>query len=118
MLSSLNLGISALSCHGNPVHPDKKLAEGYHNVFVDTCRLAQKQGGYGGDLFGLSGRLPRIKRPNWVTSAWPGDYAEILEWQWNEVLIPYWKKAVEIANSYGVTKIAWKCTPASAYIIP
>jgi len=112
MLSSLNLGISALSCHGNPVHPDKKLAEGYHNVFVDTCRLAQKLGVDTVVTFsGCPGDCTESKRPNWVTCAWPGDYAEILEWQWNEVLIPYWKKAVEIANSYGVTKIALEMHP-------
>ena len=27
--------------------------------------------------------------PNWVTCAWPPDYGKILDYQWNEVLIPY-----------------------------
>ncbi|HBT64383.1 MAG TPA: xylose isomerase [Ruminococcaceae bacterium] len=112
MMERLNLGISALSCHGNPVHPNKELAEGYHNVFVDTCRLAQKLGVDTIVTFsGCPGDCAESKRPNWVTCAWPNDYGEILDWQWNEVLIPYWKKAAEIAESYGVKKIAFELHP-------
>ena len=44
LLAKNELTISALSCHGNPVHPDKATADGFHQVFVDTCRLAQKLG--------------------------------------------------------------------------
>ena len=112
MMERLNLGISALSCHGNPVHPNKELAEGYHNVFVDACRLAQKLGVDTIVTFsGCPGDCAESKRPNWVTCAWPNDYGEILDWQWNEVLIPYWKKAAEIAESYGVKKIAFELHP-------
>ena len=112
MLKKYNLEISALSCHGNPVHPNKEIAEGYHNVFVDTCRLAQMLGVDTVITFsGCPGDCEESKRPNWVTCAWPNEYGEILEWQWNEVLIPYWKKAAEIAKSYGVKKIAFEMHP-------
>ena len=49
--------------------------------------------------------------PNWVTCAWPDDYLKILDYQWNEVLIPYWKKTAEFARSHGVTKIAFEMHP-------
>lgn len=112
LLAKNELTISALSCHGNPVHPDKAIADGFHQVFVDTCRLAQKLGVETVVTFsGCPGDCPESKRPNWVTCAWPGDYGEILEWQWNEVLIPYWKKAANIAESYGVKKIAFEMHP-------
>ena len=112
MLKEYNLEISALSCHGNPVHPDKKTAEGYHKVFVDTCRLAQMLGVDTVITFsGCPGDCEESKRPNWVTCAWPNEYGEILEWQWSKVLIPYWKKAAEIAQSYGVKKIAFEMHP-------
>ena len=112
LLAKNKLTISALSCHGNPVHPDKAIAEGFHQVFVDTCRLAQKLGvetvvGFSG----CPGDCPESKRPNWVTCAWPNEYGEILEWQWNEVLIPYWKEAADIARSYGVKRIAFEMHP-------
>lgn len=112
MLKKYSLEISALSCHGNPVHPNREIAEGFHKVFVDTCRLAQMLGVDTVITFsGCPGDCEESKRPNWVTCAWPNEYGEILEWQWNEVLIPYWKKAAEIAKSYGVKKIAFEMHP-------
>ena len=112
LLKKNDLEISALSCHGNPVHPDKKAAQEYHRVFVDTCRLAQKLGVETVVTFsGCPGDCAESKRPNWVTCSWPPEYGEILDWQWNEVLIPYWKKAADIARSYGVAKIAFEMHP-------
>ncbi len=112
LLAKYDLEISVLSCHGNPVHPDKAIAKKYHDVFVDTCKLAQKLGVDTVVTFsGCPGDCAESKRPNWVTCAWPSDYGEILEYQWNEVLIPYWKEASAIAKSYGVTKIAFEMHP-------
>ncbi|MDD3692643.1 MAG: sugar phosphate isomerase/epimerase [Oscillospiraceae bacterium] len=112
MLDSYNLEISALSCHGNPVHPNKQIAAEYHRVFVDTCKLAQKLGVKTIVTFsGCPGDCEQSKRPNWVTCAWPSDYSEILEYQWNDVLIPYWKKAADIADSFGVEKVAFEMHP-------
>ena len=112
LLKKNELEISVLSCHGNPVHPDKATAEMYHNVFVDTCKLAQKLGVDTIVTFsGCPGDCPESKRPNWVTCAWPPEYGETLEYQWNDVLIPYWKKAADIAKSYGVKKIAFEMHP-------
>lgn len=112
LLDTYHLEIAALSCHGNPVHPDKAVAENYHRVFVDTCRMAQKLGVETVVTFsGCPGDCPESRRPNWVTCAWPSDYSEILEWQWNEVLIPYWKEAARTAASFGVKKIAFEMHP-------
>ena len=36
---------------------------------------------------------------------------EILDYQWNTVLIPYWKKATAFAREHGVTKIALELHP-------
>lgn len=112
LLEKYDLTISALSCHGNPVHPNKETAAAYHQVFVDTCKLAQKLGVETVVTFsGCPGDSETSQRPNWVTCAWPNDYTETLDWQWNQVLIPYWKEAAEIAKSYGVKKIAFEMHP-------
>lgn len=111
-LKKYNLTVSALSCHGNPIHPNKEIAAGYHKAFVDSCKLAQKLGVDTIITFsGCPGDSPDAKYPNWVTCAWPSDYGEVLNWQWNEVLIPYWKEAVKIAASYGVKYIAFEMHP-------
>ena len=60
---------------------------------------------------GCPGDQENAKYPNWVVCPWPNDFSEILEWQWNEVLIPYWTKTVAFAKEHGVDKIAFELHP-------
>lgn len=111
-LEKNELSISALSCHGNAVHPNREIAAAYHQDFVNACQLAKALDVHTIVTFsGCPGDCPESQRPNWVTCAWPTDYAETLEWQWNEVLIPYWKEAAALAQSYGVERIAFEMHP-------
>ena len=48
---------------------------------------------------------------HWVTCPWPDDFSEILEYQWNDVLIPYWKEKVAFAKAHNVHKIALELHP-------
>ena len=112
LLEKYKLAISALSCHGNPVHPNKEIAEKDHGDFVKTCKLAQKLGVDTVITFsGCPGDQPGAKYPNWVTCSWPHDFQHILKYQWDEVLVPYWKEAAKLAESYGVAKIALEMHP-------
>ncbi|MCL1877380.1 MAG: sugar phosphate isomerase/epimerase [Defluviitaleaceae bacterium] len=112
LLAKYGLTISALSCHGNPVHPNRHTAEKDNSDFEKTCRLAQKLDVDTVVTFsGCPGDFEGAKYPNWVTSAWPNDFNEILKYQWDEVLIPYWKKAVAFAEKHGVKKIALEMHP-------
>ena len=107
-----NMKISALSCHGNPVHPDRDTAEMYHNDFVKAVLLAEKLEIDTVVTFsGCPGDSPTSQYPNWVTCAWPDDYLTILDYQWNEVLIPYWKEVAAFAEAHGVKKIAFEMHP-------
>lgn len=106
------LGISALSCHGNPIHPDQKLAEEYDADMRNTVLLCEKLGIDTITCFsGCPGDCPESKFPNWVTCSWPDDYLKILEYQWEQVLIPYWKEFAAFAKEKGVTKIALELHP-------
>ena len=40
-LAGRGLVISALSCHGNPLHPKRSVAKAYHDTFVTTVKLAR-----------------------------------------------------------------------------
>ena len=111
-LKKYNLTVSALSFHSNHVHPDPEVAATAARDFTASCRLAEKLGVDTVITFsGCPGDQPGAKYPNWVTCAWPTDYPKILEYQWNEVLIPFWKKAAKEAEGYGVTKIALEPHP-------
>ena len=112
LLVKYKLTISALSCHGNPVHPNKEIADKDHADFEKTCKLASALGADTVVTFsGCPGDHPGAKYPNWVTCSWPDDFRHILKYQWDEVLIPYWKKASKFAKDYGVTKIALELHP-------
>lgn len=111
-IADSGLTVSALSCHGNPVHPQKDIAEKYDRTIRNTILLAEKMGLHQINTFsGCPGDCENSKYPNWVTCPWPEDYGKILNWQWNEVIIPYWKKTVEFAKAHGVNKIAFELHP-------
>ena len=104
--------ISALSCHGNNVHPSQKIAAEFHGDFENAVLLAEKLGIDTVVTFsGCPGDSAGSKYPNWVTCPWPPDFLDILDYQWNEVLIPYWKKEAEFAKNHGVSKIALEMHP-------
>ncbi|MBQ9783424.1 MAG: sugar phosphate isomerase/epimerase, partial [Clostridia bacterium] len=104
--------ICALACHGNALHPNKEIAESYDRDFKDAVLLAEKLGIDTVITFsGCPGDHDGAKLPNWVTCAWPDDYVEILNWQWEEKVIPYWKKTAAFAKEHGVTKIAFEMHP-------
>ena len=112
LIKEYGVGISELSCHGNPVHPDKKIAAEFDDAIKKTILLAEKIGVHQINTFsGCPGDSENSKFPNWVTCAWPTDFLEILDWQWNEVLIPYWKDTVAFAKAHGVDKIAFEMHP-------
>ncbi len=102
-IADRSLQVSALACHGNPLHPDAEVARSHHEVFTNTVQLAQRLGVDRVTLFsGCPGDGPGARRPNWVTCAWPVDYQAVLEWQWNQVVIPYWRDQAEFARSHRV----------------
>jgi len=112
LINKYDMQISALSCHGNPVHPNKKIAAEFDKTIRDTILLAEKLGLHQINTFsGCPGDCEESKHPNWVTCPWPEDFTEVLEWQWNEVLIPYWKNLVAFAKEHGVNKIALELHP-------
>ena len=107
-----HIEIAALSVHGNPVHPDPDRAKGYRDDFESAVLLAEAIGvnrivGFSG----CPGGSPQDKTPNWVTCAWPPDFQEVLAYQWNDVLIPYWTEATAFAKAHGIEKIALEMHP-------
>ena len=107
-----NIQVATLSCHGNPVHPDRKVAEHDDQTFRRTVLLAEKLGvkvivGFSG----CPGANPTDANPNWITYRWPPEYAAAQDWQWKEKLVPYWKEAVKFARAHGIRRIALEMHP-------
>ena len=111
-LEKNNLDLAALSVHGNPVHPQKEIAKGFHDDFIDAVLLAEEMKVDRLVCFsGCPGDSAGSLHPNWVTCPWPEDFLKILDYQWNEVLIPYWKKTAAFAAEHGIKKIAFEMHP-------
>jgi sugar phosphate isomerase/epimerase len=98
------LEVISLNANGNPLHPTDP-AQG--ECLKDTIRVAGEMGittvctmsglpaGRDGDLM-----------PNWVVSSWPPETQEILRYQWEEKLLPFWTGIVALAREHGVERIA------------
>ncbi len=97
------LVLSAISVHGNPLHPKAKTAQEHHTVFVKAVKLAAALGiGCVNGFSGCPGDRPRAQNPNWVTCAWPDEFREILDWQWKRKVVPYWKEQAAFLKSKNV----------------
>ncbi len=106
------LFVGAISVHGNAVHPDPEQRALFEDHFRKGVLMAEKMGVDRVITFsGCPGGSKDDKTPNWVTCPWPNDFSDILDYQWNEVLIPYWKKAVAFAKEHGINKIAFEMHP-------
>ncbi|MBQ3064433.1 MAG: sugar phosphate isomerase/epimerase [Clostridia bacterium] len=104
--------ICALAVHGNALHPDKAVAAQFDTDFRNAVLLAEKLGVDTVITFsGCPGDSEGSKYPNWVTCPWPEDFLQVLDWQWNEKLIPYWREAGAFAVAHKVPHIAFEMHP-------
>ena len=117
-LEDHGVSISALSCHGNPLHPDPAQAKVAQEVNRRTILLAEALGvSVVVDFSGCPGDSAGAKSPNWVTCPWPPEYLEVLEWQWSEVVAPYWIERAALAAQHGV-RIAIEMHPGFVVYSP
>jgi len=102
LTESRGLEISAISVHGNPIHPNKAIAKEHHDAFRNAVLLAEKLGI--GVVNGFSGcpAGPGDTNPNWLTCPWPDEFRDILNYQWNEVGIPYWKEQNTFLKAHNI----------------
>lgn len=94
--------LCALNCSGNPLAYEAEMA-----VTEKTFRLAEKLGVRKIVMMsGLPAGCPGDRTPVWITTSWPPETQDILEYQWNEVAIPAWKRLTRLAADCGIERIA------------
>jgi sugar phosphate isomerase/epimerase len=109
-LADRGLEVQGLAVHGNPVHPNKKIATEHHQIHRDAVLLAAELETVVINFSGCPGGCATDKTPNWVTCPWPDDYAAMAKYQWDEVIIPFWSKENDFAAKHGV-RIAFEAHP-------
>ena len=99
------LEISGLNCNGNPLAPGEP-GKAHDAVLRKTIELSAKM-----DInrvitmSGCPGGAPGDTCPNWITSTFVPELRQALDWQWDEVAIPYWKEVAGFAANLGVREI-------------
>jgi sugar phosphate isomerase/epimerase len=94
--------LCALNCSGNPLAYEQEML-----VTEKTFRLAEQLGVKKIVMMsGLPAGCAGDRTPVWITTSWPPETQDILDYQWNEVCIPAWERLVKLAESCGIQQIA------------
>jgi sugar phosphate isomerase/epimerase len=111
-LKRKNITISQLNCSCNPVSPIPGEAKKSRADFELAFRLAEKLGVHTiGSFSGCPAGGPGDLTPNWITCPWPPEFTEMLKWQWEEKLIPFWTWAANEGAGFGVDQLAIEMHP-------
>jgi len=96
--------IGALGAHGNPLHPDPKMAAVSDKRHRDAILLAERaEVPVIVTMSGLPAAGPDDKFPNWIMTGYMERQAE---WQWNQKAIPYWRDLAKFSREHGKIKMA------------
>jgi sugar phosphate isomerase/epimerase len=113
------LRLAALNCSGNPLHPNPMVSNKAEEITRKTLQLA---GMLGVKLVVCMSGCPGVPAggmyPNWVVASWPEDFVELLEWQWNEAVLPFWRKMAELARTEGIQQLCFELHPANCVYNP
>jgi sugar phosphate isomerase/epimerase len=93
--------LTALNCNGNPLHPDPEVT---HNE--DLKRTIKLAGLLRIKTVITMSGLPAAERggtrPSWTVIPWDSVYKETLDYQWDEVAVPFWREIQELAAEHDV----------------
>jgi len=109
-IADRGLVVQGLAVHGNPVHPDRGIAAAHRKAHRDAVMLAGELQTVVVNFSGCPGGGPGDKTPNFVTCPWPDDFTKAAQYQWDQVLIPFWTKENDFAARRGV-RIAFEAHP-------
>jgi sugar phosphate isomerase/epimerase len=101
VFAKFGIELTALNCNGNPLHPDPEITHG------DDLKRTIKLAGLLGietviTMSGLPAAEPGGTRPSWTVIPWDSVYKETLDYQWDEVAVPFWTEIEAIAAQYDV----------------
>lgn len=119
-LNERGMEIAALNCSGNPLAPGE-LGRQHSETAYRTAELAGQLGVKKLVMMsGLPGGCPEDKTPNWITStvSWPDYMPGVVDYQWNQVAVPWWKEFAKYAKEQGVTQIALEEFPCQLVYNP
>ena len=98
-----NIKIKEFTCIGNFLHPQKQIADEYIKDMEAVIELASKLDvNIINTLAGLPGAAEDAKYPNFIALPYPPEFNDYVKWQWEERIIPFWKKMTGRARKYNI----------------
>jgi sugar phosphate isomerase/epimerase len=86
------IALTGLNVNGNPLNPDisvgPKHAADLHRTIEIAAALGVKRVV---TMSGLPAGEPNGTVANWVVNPWDSQYLDMLDYQWNQVAVPFWK---------------------------
>lgn len=118
-IAQRGLELVGFNCSGNVLDGNLERRQKSQQVFFDSLRLAGLLGLK--TLVAMSG-CPgepgdKAQFPNWVTSYWQAEYQDLVAWQWQEVVLPFWQRAAGFARDHGV-RLAIEMHPGQSVYNP
>ncbi|MFI6698016.1 sugar phosphate isomerase/epimerase family protein [Streptomyces sp. NPDC050509] len=98
-LDAAGVELTALNVNGNPLHPDPEVGTKHARDLRTAIELAGLLGVR--HVITMSGQPeahPGGLTPAWTVEPWHSGATEVLDYQWNEVAVPFWKGIEELAR--------------------
>jgi sugar phosphate isomerase/epimerase len=84
--------LTGLNVNGNPLNPDPQVGPKHAADLRRTIEVAALLGVKRVvTMSGLPGGHPAATAANWIVNPWDSQYLDILDYQWTEVAVPFWK---------------------------
>jgi sugar phosphate isomerase/epimerase len=103
LFSERDIKLTALNCNGNPLHPDPEVRAIHGNDVFESIKIASRLGVK--RVITMSG-LPAAHegglRPSWAVNPWNTVDLDTLDYQWQDVALPYWKQVNDVAAAHDV----------------
>ncbi|MGB3698291.1 MAG: sugar phosphate isomerase/epimerase [Gordonia sp. (in: high G+C Gram-positive bacteria)] len=118
LFADKGVALAGLNVNGNPLHPDAAIGDKHADDLRRAIRAAAALGGQRVvAMSGLPGGEPGSTRPNWIVNAWNSGALDVLDYQWDEVVVPFWKEIAALAADHDV-KIAIEMHPQNVVFNP
>jgi len=116
--SSRGIKLTALNCNGNPLHPDPAVGSKHGQDVFDAISIASRLGVKRViTMSGSPANQAEGLRPAWVVNPWNSVDLDSLEYQWNEVAVPYWTRVNQFAAEHDV-KVGLEMHPQNVVFNP
>lgn len=118
LFADKGITLAGLNVNGNPLHPNpvigRKHADDLRRAIRAAAALGQKRVV---TMSGLPGGEPGANHPNWVVNPWNSGSLDVLDYQWNQVAVPFWKEIAQLAEEHDV-KVAIEMHPQNLVFNP